>query len=521
MSSPARQASPPPDGTAVQPGVSRAIDGGPEGRAAAKAVKGGPVKIERHVWIVSGVVILGMIMSILDSTIVNVALETLGRDLHSSISQVQWVVTGYLLSLAAVIPVTGWAARRFGAKQVYLTSLVLFTAGSAACGLSSSLGSLVLFRVLQGAGGGMIMPLAQLIMAQIAGPQRMGRVMAIVSMPAMLAPILGPVVGGLILQSMHWSWIFFVNVPVGFVAFALGWRMLPRTDSGEAGRLDWLGLALMPTGATAIVYGLSELGTGAALGSTPVLLPIISGLLLTGAFVLHALHVDQPLLDVRLYANRVFTGASLTTFGVGAALFGAMILVPLYYQQVRGLSVIDTGLLNGPQGIGALAAMPIAGRLTERFGGGRIALAGVSLLTVSTVPFVFVTANTSILVLSLVFVVRGVSIGMSFMPAMAAAFAAMRPSQLADATPQINVLMRLGGAIGTALLAVALQRAATGHAPTPSALAHAYDTAYWWALGISLMSLIPCVMLLRAERPRAAPAHEGHAGEAAPEPMGV
>lgn len=488
---------------------------------------GEPQKIERHVWVISGVVILGMIMSILDTTIVNVALNTLGRDLHSPISQVQWVVTGYLLSLAAVIPVTGWAARRFGAKRVYLTSLVLFTAGSAACGLSGSLGSLVLFRVLQGAGGGMIMPLAQLIMAQVAGPQRMGRVMGVVSMPAMLAPILGPVVGGLILENLHWSWIFFVNVPVGFIAFALGWRMLPHTDSGEAGRLDWLGLALMPIGAAGIVYGLSELGAGASLGSAAVLVPAIAGLVLIVAFVLHALRIDRPLLDIRLYANRVFAGASLTTFGVGGALFGAMILVPLYYQQVRGLSVIDTGLLNGPQGIGALVVMPIAGRLTERFGGGRIALIGVSLLTLSTVPFVFMTATTSIVLLSLIFVVRGVSIGMSFMPAMTAAFASMRPEQLSDATPQINVLMRLGGAVCTAILAVALQRAAAahmpipGHAPTPAGLADAFNAAYVWALGIALLSLIPCLLLLRAENPRIASARETHAGEAAVESAGL
>src|ERR1700691_4386636 len=181
-------------------------------------------KIERHVWVVCGVVILGMIMSILDTTIVNVALHTLRSDLHSSIAQVQWVITGYLLSLAAVIPVTGWAARRFGAKQVYMTSLVLFTIGSGLCGLSDSTTSLVLFRILQGAGGGMIMPVAMMIMAQVAGPLRMGRVMGIVSMPSMLAPILGPVVGGLILQNLHWSWIFFVNVPVGLIAFVLGWR---------------------------------------------------------------------------------------------------------------------------------------------------------------------------------------------------------------------------------------------------------------------------------------------------------
>jgi EmrB/QacA subfamily drug resistance transporter len=216
-----------------------------------------PLKIERHVWVISGVVIVGMIMSILDTTIVNVALDTLGRDLHSPISQVQWVVTGYLLALAAVMPATGWMARRFGAKRVYLISLVLFTLGSVACGLSNSLLALVVFRVLQGIGGGMIMPLAQLIMAQVAGPQRMGRVMGIVSMPAMLAPILGPVVGGLILQNLHWSWIFFVNAPIGAVALYLGWRMLPDTDSGEAGPLDRLGLALLPAGAALTIFGVS------------------------------------------------------------------------------------------------------------------------------------------------------------------------------------------------------------------------------------------------------------------------
>src|ERR1700684_1528632 len=198
-------------------------------------------RIERHVWVISGVVILGMIMSILDTTIVTVALHALSHDLHSPLAQVQWFITGYLLSLAAVIPVTGWAARRFGAKQVYMTSLVLFTAGSALCGLANSVTSLVVFRILQGAGGGMIMPVAMMIMAQVAGPQRMGRGMGFVSMPAMLAPILGPVVGGLILENLHWSWIFFVNVPIGIVAGILGWRLLPESNLGEAGKLDVLG----------------------------------------------------------------------------------------------------------------------------------------------------------------------------------------------------------------------------------------------------------------------------------------
>jgi EmrB/QacA subfamily drug resistance transporter len=459
-----------------------------------------PAKIERHVWVISGVVILGMIMSILDTTIVNVALDTLSKDLHAPISQVQWVVTGYLLALAAVMPVTGWMARRFGAKRVYLVSLLLFTIGSIACGLSNTLVALVVFRVLQGIGGGMIMPLAQLIMAQVAGPQRMGRVMGVVSMPAMLAPILGPVVGGLILQNLHWSWIFFVNVPIGAVAMYLGWRMLPETDSGEAGPLDRLGLALLPAGAALTIFGISELGSGAPLASTEVLAPLLAGLVLSVVFCVHALRIPRPLLDIRLYSNRVFAGASFTTFGLGAALFGAMILVPLYYQSVRHLSVIDTGLLNGPQGLGALITMPIAGRLTERYGGGRIAIIGVSLLALSTLPLTLVGANTSYLAISVVLFVRGISIGMGFMPAMTAAFAAMRPEQLSDATPQINVVMRLGSAVGVAILAVVLQRGAAD-AHTTAQLAEAFAHTYWWAFGIALLSLLPCLMLLKAERP--------------------
>jgi len=477
-------------------------------------------RIEPYVWKIAGVVILGMIMSILDTTIVNVALHTLRHDLHSTIAQVQWVITGYLLSLAAVIPVTGWAARRFGAKRVYMTSLVLFTGGSALCAVAASTTMLVLFRVLQGVGGGMLMPIGQLIMAQVAGPKRMGRVMGIVAMPAMLAPILGPVLGGAILQYLHWSWIFLVNVPIGVFAFVLGWRMLPHTDSGHAGRLDVLGLALMSSASTALVYGLSELATNSDLAAPLVVWPVVAGVVLAGVFCWHALRVEHPLLDVRLYANRVFAAASLTTFGLGAALFGAMILVPLYYQEVRHESVIVTGLLTGPQGIGMLLVMPLAGRLSDRFGGGRVALAGVSVLSLATVPLAFIGAGTSIVSISLVLVLRGVGIGFSFMPAMTAAFASLRPAQLPDATPQLNVLQRIGGAIGTAVLAVVLQRAAL-HAHSLGKVAGAFGTAFWWSFAICLLSLIPCLVLLRAESPSARLDRAAASAEASAEPLGV
>ena len=201
-----------------------------------------PDRIDAYVWRISAVVIVGSIMSILDTTIVNVALATLGHKLHSTIAQIQWVVTGYMLSLAAVIPVTGWAARRFGAKRVYVVSLILFTAGSALCGLATTTSELIAFRVLQGVGGGMILPIGQLMMAEAAGPKRMGRVMSIVAVPAMLAPILGPTIGGLIVDNTSWRWIFYVNVPIGVIAVVAALRILPNGSSrATVERLDFRG----------------------------------------------------------------------------------------------------------------------------------------------------------------------------------------------------------------------------------------------------------------------------------------
>ena len=327
-------------------------------------------RIDAYVWRVSAVVVIGSIMSILDTTIVNVALETLSRELHSTIDKIQWVANGYLLALAAVIPVTGWAARRFGAKQVYLTSLILFTAGSALCGLATSTNELIVFRVLQGIGGGMILPIGQLMMAEAAGPKRMGRVMSIVAVPAMLAPILGPTIGGLILDNVSWRWIFYVNVPIGVIAVIAALRVLPTVERQKTDPLDYLGLVLMATGVPLITYGLTEIGTTGSFTSLKVIIPIVLGLILVTAFVLHALRIPKPLLNVRLYQKATFASASVTMFCIGAALFGGMILLPLYWQGIRHESVLVTGLLTAPQGLGAALVMPLAGKLTDRVGGG-------------------------------------------------------------------------------------------------------------------------------------------------------
>jgi MFS family permease len=259
------------------------------------------------------------------------------------------------------------------------------------------------------------------------------------------------------------------------------------------------GLALLASGVPFATYGLAEIGSSGSFTTTKAWLPLLGGVVLIGVFALHALRTKRPLLDLRLYRRGTFASASIAMFCLGAAMFGGMILMPLYWQQVRGESVVDTGLLTAPMGLGMALVMPLVGRLTDRLGGGPLALFGVAVTTVATIPFGLIGAHTSIAWLSAAMFVRGIGAGFAFMPAMSAAFAALRPNELADATPQLNVLQRIGGSIGTAVLAVVLQRALV-HTHGLDGTAGAYGTAFWWSLALTAVALGPCLVLLRAER---------------------
>jgi len=345
----------------------------------------------------------------------------------------------------------------------------------------------------------MLLPIGQLMMADAAGPKRMGRVMSIVAVPAMLAPILGPAVGGFIVDNASWRWIFYVNVPIGAIAIVAALRILPRVAPGEAERLDFRGLLLLATGVPLLTYGLAEVGISGSFTGARVVLPCVAGLALIALFARHALRVPRPLLNLRPYRRATFASASFAMFCLGAALFGSMILLPLYWQGVRHESVVDTGLLTAPQGVGMALVLPIAGRLADRLGGGPVALFGVCVTTIATIPFALIGPATPIGSLSAAMVVRGMGIGFSFMPAMTAAFCALERSELADATPQMNVLQRVGGSIGTAVLAVVLQRALSD-ANSLEAAADAYGTAFWGAAALTALAIVPCVILTRAER---------------------
>src|SRR5512132_1553186 len=254
-----------------------------------------PTKLDREILVLGAVVIVGMLLAILDATIVNVAIPTLGNDLHASISTIQWVMTGYLLAFASTIPLTGWASERFGVKRVWIASLLVFLAGSALSGLAWSIDALIVSRVIQGAGAGLLMPVGQTILAQAAGPQRIGRVMSVIGVPLLLGPIFGPIIGGAIVGGASWRWIFFVNLPVGLVALALAWRLLPASAPRLGQRLDLRGLLLLSPGLALFVYGMAEAGSAGGFGRH-ALVGISAGLALVIVFVRHALQLGKAAL---------------------------------------------------------------------------------------------------------------------------------------------------------------------------------------------------------------------------------
>jgi MFS family permease len=231
-----------------------------------------------------------------------------------------------------------------------------------------------------------------------------------------------------------------------------------------------------------------------------VLLPFLGGLLLVTAFVARSLRIPEPLLDIRLFTNRAFAAASVTTLCLGAALFGAMILMPLYFQTVRAEDAVHTGLLLMPQGIGAAIAMALSGRATERFGGGLTSLVGVAVTIVATLPFVFIGAGTSYVLIGAAMIARGFGIGMSMMPSMTAAFSGLRRDQVAHASPQLTVLQRVGGSIGTAIFTVVLQRGIDASGGAPPEVAGAFGSTYWWVLAVAVVALVPTLVLTRVER---------------------
>jgi EmrB/QacA subfamily drug resistance transporter len=473
-----------------------------------------------------GVITLGALMVQLDATMTNVAYNTLLKEFHTSLLTIQWVGSAYLLAMATVIPLTGWALERYGARAVWIVCVALFLVGSMLCGVAWSAGSLIGFRIVQGLGGGMLLPLGTAILAQAAGPERVGRVMAAVGVPAVLAPILGPLLGGVLVSDLDWRWIFYVNAPICLVAILLSTRSVPNSRRPGGSRLDILGLSLLSPGCALVVYGLTEAGHYVSFTDWHSYTPLACGVFLLVIFVLHALRLrTEPIIDLHLFrAIRTFTAGTAVMFVGTTALFGAVALLPLYYQQLRGYSALHAGLLLIPQGVGMAVALQVAGALTDRIAPRPIVLFGLVLTGVSTWYYTGLSGDTSVLMISVMLAIGGAGLGAVMVPAMAITVRGLGRDTIPRATTASRILMQLGGSFGAAVVLIVLQtqiteKAKAGHM-SPDQLGAAFGHTFWWILAFAVAALIPAA-LTPGTRPKRPDPAQAAAREAVPSAEGL
>lgn len=409
-------------------------------------------QLHPSIWKITAVVILGSFLAQLDATVANVSLSSLAIELHTDLSTIQWVTSGYLLALTLALPMSGWLVDRIGAKALYLWCFAAFTFSSALCGLAWSAQSLIGFRIIQGISGGLLAPMAQMMMARAAG-RHMARVIGYAAVPVLLAPILGPVIAGLILQHASWRWLFLVNFPVGVLALVLAAIFLPHDRQQIRPReLDWIGLALLSPGLAIFLYGTDRVGEPA--GQVAMLVSIV----LIGLFFWTANRKgDDALVDLRLFKNGVFPVSAVTQFLSNGAVFAGQMLIPIYLIRDCGRSPGEMGWLLAPLGLGMLCTYPLMGMLTSRFGIRNVSATGALLALLGTLPFLYLANHAlDLRVLAVALFVRGVGQSAVGIPSMSAAYASVKRDDLPMATTSLNIVQRLGGPTFTTLCATFL-----------------------------------------------------------------
>jgi len=426
-----------------------------------------PQRLDPRVWRVASVVCIGPFLSQMDATVVNFSLATIRDDLHATIGAAQWIISGYLLALALMLPLNAWCVARLGAKRLYLLCFSAFTLSSLLCGAATSMPALIAARVLQGIAGGLLAPMTQLMLARVAG-KHLARIIGYTAVPILFAPIAGPTVAGAILKYAHWPWLFYINLPIGILGLALAASLLPADATDPVRRpFDWRGFLLISPGLVCLLYGLEH--ATQLLGGTVLL----GGLVLIAAFILHALRQGETaLVDLRLFAIPVFAAATRTQFLSNGATFAGQLLVPLFLISGCALAPTQAGWLLAPMGLGMLCVYPLMGALTERFGCRAVSVTGIIVAGASTTPFLWMTGHrVGSLVVALAMIGRGAGQSAIGIPSVSAAYAAVPLERLAQATTATNIAQRLGGPVATTLMAIVLGLTAPEHG---TAGAHGY-----------------------------------------------
>jgi EmrB/QacA subfamily drug resistance transporter len=429
---------------------------------------------------VSVVFVSSMFMSILDATIVNVALPGIGRDFGTTATSIDSVSIAFLVSLAVFIPASGWLGDRFGTKPVMLAAIAVFTAASVLCGFANDLPQLVLFRVLQGAGGGMLTPVGMAMLFRAFPPHERLRASAILTIPTALAPALGPVVGGLLVTDLSWRWVFWVNLPIGLAAFLFGVFFLAAEPAEKAGRFDLLGFVLCGAGLSAFMFGLSE-GPNRGWSSAAILITLIGGAIVLVFAVGAELRSDHPLVAVRLLGDRLLRSSTLVTVCFTAAFMGTLYAISLYYQDGRGMTPLAAGLAVFPEAIGVMCGSQLASRFVfPRLGARRTLSAGLIGAAFWMAMLALLGHDTSLWIARAEMFLLGFSMAHVFITSQAVAFATISPRRTGQASTLFNALRQVGGAAGVAVLTTAMVTADDGSGSGGHPMA-----SYHWAFAVA------------------------------------
>jgi EmrB/QacA subfamily drug resistance transporter len=452
-------------------------------------------------WLVAIVFVFGIFMTLLDMTIVNVALPTFATDFNAPTTTIEWVVTGYLVSLAVFIPASGWAGDRFGTKRTFMFALVVFTLGSVLCALARNIHMLIAFRVFQGVGGGMLTPVGMAMLFRVFPPAERARASAVLAIPTVVAPASGPVLGGYLVEYQSWHWIFLINVPIGITALLVAGFSLREQKQADPGRLDVPGLLLSGIGLATLMYALAEAGTR-GLGDARVLAIAFAGLVTLGVFAVVELRAEQPMVDIRLLRDKLFRAATAVQFAAYGGFGGALFLLPLLLQAEMGLSPLQSGLTTFPQAIGvAMMAQP-AGRLYRHIGPRRMMVVGLAGVTLTTAAFILVDLNTSQWWIRLIMLIRGWFFAFTLIPLQAAVFATIRSEDTGRATAIFNAGQQVASSLGVAILATALSNrfihygAALGNPATRHGAVLAFHDAFVPAVALSTLGVLLAAVLV-------------------------
>jgi EmrB/QacA subfamily drug resistance transporter len=462
--------------------------------------------------VVVGVVfVAAMFMSIMDATIVNVALPTIGRDFNVSPTAVDSISIAYLVSLAVFIPASGWLGDRLGGKRVMLGAIALFTAASALCGLASSLDELVAFRILQGAGGGMLAPVGMAMLYRTFPPAERIRAAAILTVPTTLAPALGPVLGGLLVTDLSWRWVFYVNLPLGAAAFAFGLLFLHQPAQDRPGRFDLPGFLLSGLGLGLLMYGVSE-GPNLGWDHPDVLATIAAGIVLLAAMVAVELRSPAPMVDLRLLKNRLFRSGNGVMVLASVAFLGTLYAISLYYQDGRGLSALGSGLSTAPEALGVMGGAQLASRvLYPRLGPRRHITIGLTGTAASIGLLTLLGPGTSLWWARLLMLTLGLSMAQVFVPVQAASFATITSAATGRASTMFNAVRQLGGAVGVAVLTTVIVLVGPVQLVAGHEVANltAYRVAFGVAAAIALCGVACSLSIRDADAAGTIPARRG------------